>query len=82
MFGETSMSVDGTTPMVDIIRAEAQSCMIAAVGINLENKIVLAIAIRMAAEQFMVKKINDPVFWAAIKSKEPLHNSPIHSHLG
>jgi hypothetical protein len=70
MFGETSMSANGTTPMVEIIRAEAQSCMTAAVGINLENKIVLAIAIRMAAEQFMVKKINDPVFWAAIKSKQ------------
>jgi len=70
MFGETSMSANGTTPMIDIIRAEAQSCMTATVGINLENKIVVAIAIRMAAEEFMVKKINDPVFWATIKSKQ------------
>jgi len=34
--------------------------------IELENKIVLAIAIRLKAEQFMVVKINDNVFWRNI----------------
>ena len=34
--------------------------------IELENKIVLAIAIRLKAEQFMVVKINDDAFWKSI----------------
>lgn len=31
-------------------------------GVNFENKIVLAIAIRLASEKFMVTKINDAAF--------------------
>lgn len=34
--------------------------------IDLENKIVLAIAIRLKAEEFMITKINDDVFWKGI----------------
>lgn len=37
---------------------------------NFENKIVLAIAIRLAAERHMVKKINDPAFVAAIDTNQ------------
>lgn len=70
MFGETSASSNGTKPMIDIIKDEANLCMTASVGINLENKIVLAIGIRIGAEQFMVKKINDPAFVAGITSNQ------------
>lgn len=35
-------------------------------GLNLENKIVLAIATRMRADRFMVEKINDEEFWKGI----------------
>lgn len=38
--------------------------------IDLENKIVLAIAIRLKAEEFMITKINDDVFWKAIPSNQ------------
>jgi hypothetical protein len=35
-------------------------------SINFENKIVLSIAIRLAAEKFMVDKIADAVFWKGL----------------
>ena len=63
-------SANGTRSVIDIIHAEARSCMTAGAGINFENKIVLAIAIRIGAEQFMVRKINDAAFVAAIKSHQ------------
>ena len=37
---------------------------------NLENKIVLAIAIRVGAEQFMIDRIADPAFLAAITENQ------------
>lgn len=58
---------NGAKPVVDIIQAEAGSCLKAGIGINFENKIVLAIAIRISAEKFMVRKIDDPTFVARIK---------------
>ena len=39
-------------------------------NIDLENKIVLAIAIRLKAEQYMVAKINDNHFWNAITTNQ------------
>lgn len=66
----TGTPANGTKPVVDIIQAEASSCLKAGVGINFENKIVLAIAIRIGAEQFMVKKINDPKFVAGIEANQ------------
>lgn len=39
-------------------------------NIDLENKIVLAIAIRLKAEEFMVAKINDNVFWNGITTNQ------------
>lgn len=38
--------------------------------IELENKIVLAIAIRLKAEKYMIEKISDDVFWKAIKKNQ------------
>jgi hypothetical protein len=35
-------------------------------GLNLENKILLSIAIRLKAEEFMIEKINEPAFVSAI----------------
>jgi len=48
----------------------AKACLQATQGINFENKIVLSIAIRIAAEQFMVKKINDATFVDGIASNQ------------
>lgn len=66
----TGTSANGARPVVDIIRDEAQSCLTASCGINFENKIVLAIAIRIDAERFMVSKINDPAFVASISAHQ------------
>ncbi len=43
----------------DIIFETAEECLNADEGINLENKIVLSIAIRLRAEEFMKSKITD-----------------------
>jgi hypothetical protein len=57
--------------MIDIIHEEADKCLTDGTeGINFENKIVLSIAIRLAAEKFMVDKISNPAFWAAITSMQ------------
>ena len=69
-FGGTETSVDGTALVMDIVRNEADKCLTAGDGINFENKIVLSIAIRITAEQFMVEKINDAKFVASIKSNQ------------
>lgn len=48
--------------MVDAIFEAAEECLTAAQGINLEHKIVMSIAIRLKAEQFMKSKITDQTF--------------------
>lgn len=63
-------STEGGKSVVNIIHAEADKCLKARDGINFENKIVLSIAIRIAAEQFMVRKINDPAFVATIRKSQ------------
>ncbi|MCB9775736.1 MAG: hypothetical protein H6750_15615 [Nitrospiraceae bacterium] len=45
--------------LLDFILETADSCVDANEGINLENKIVLSIAIRLVAEKFMVSQITD-----------------------
>jgi hypothetical protein len=50
-----------------LITEEADGCLKASAGLNLENKIVLAIATRLSAERFMIAKINDAKFLTAIK---------------
>lgn len=48
--------------VIDLIFETADECLTADEGINLENKIVLSIAIRLKAEQFMKLKITDDQF--------------------
>jgi len=48
--------------VMDLIFETADECLTADEGINLENKIVLSIAIRLKAEQFMKSKITDDQF--------------------
>lgn len=48
--------------VLDLIFETADECLSADEGINLENKIVLSIAIRIKAEQFMKSKITDEQF--------------------
>ncbi len=70
VFGTTGASSDGSKLVIDIIAQEAGKCLNAGAGFNFENKIVLAIAIRIAAEKFMVKKISDDKFVASIDSNQ------------
>lgn len=71
VFGATGKSPNGSRPMIDLIHLEAQQCISKACdGINLENKVILSIAIRIAAEKFMVEKINDDAFVAGIDSNQ------------
>jgi len=70
VFGGAGNAVDGKKPVVDVLAREANDCLKAAEGVNFENKIVLSIATRIAAEQFMVNKINDAAFLASITSNQ------------
>jgi hypothetical protein len=70
VFGVAGASVNGKRPMVEVISDEAKACLAAGVGVNFENKIVLAIAIRICAEKFMISKINDSAFVSSIVSHQ------------
>ncbi len=56
----------GADKIIDLIYSVANECLRADEGINLENKIVLSIAIRLKAEQFMFSKITDTAFLSGI----------------
>jgi hypothetical protein len=56
--------------VVDKIFKEAEQCLTASEGINLENKIILSIAIRLKSEKFMIDKIANPIFVQGIQSNQ------------
>jgi hypothetical protein len=70
VFCTSEKSPDGDRPVIDIIQHQAGECLKAGDGINLENKIVLSIAIRIFAEKFMVEKIKDDNFIDSIASNQ------------
>ncbi len=68
LFGGSGAFAHPQKLVIDTIHESAVECLTAGDGINFENKIVLAIAIRLAADKFMVEKIADPASVAAISS--------------
>lgn len=62
MFSSNGVSANSSDAVIDVIEREAATCLAAPDGLNFENKVVLAIATRLAVEKFMVAKINDQVF--------------------
>src|SRR5262249_39049745 len=70
MFGVKSPTSKSKKTAVELITQQAELCLKAASAANFENKIVLAIAIRLAAEKYMVGKIADPTFVAGIQSNQ------------
>src|SRR5262249_36756052 len=54
----------------DLLIQEADASLNIAQGLNLENKIVLAMAARILSEPFMVTKINDPRFTNALPENQ------------
>lgn len=63
-------SADPTKSIYDLIVDQAATCLGVGAGLNLENKIVLAIAIRMIGEKFMVAKIADAKFLSSITTNQ------------
>lgn len=51
--------VDANKTVVDFIFELAETCLTATESINLENKILLSIAIRLKAEKFILNKVTD-----------------------
>jgi ABC-type lipoprotein export system ATPase subunit len=68
--GVKGTSSDSKKPIHQLIAEQAGACLTAPIGANFENKIVLAIAIRLAAEQFMVNKIADSAFVDALRENQ------------
>lgn len=66
VFNEKSEFTGNKKKVMDLLSEEAASCLGAEDGINFENKIVLSIAIRIAAEQFMMNKISNKTAVAAV----------------
>lgn len=52
-------SIQRNKIIVEIIFEEAENCLLADEGVNLENKLVLSISIRLKAEQYMWSKVTD-----------------------
>ena len=60
IFGVTPSKTNQTSDTVmDMIYREADQCLHTTDGTNFENKIVLSIAIRLCAEQYMLRQINN-----------------------
>lgn len=61
---------DPEESVIDSIYREADACLEADEGVNFANKIVLAIAVRLRAESFMLKLINEPAVTDEIKKNQ------------
>jgi hypothetical protein len=71
LFGPFSGALpDPNAFVIDLIAQEAKECLKAGAGVNFENKIVLAIAIRIAAERFIAAKLADPAALAGISENQ------------
>lgn len=70
LFAATGQSANGADLVLNLIGAEAQSCLQAPDGLNFENKVVLSIATRLKAESFMATKINDAAWLAGISANQ------------
>ena len=67
---QTGRSDNPQELVFDVLKAEANKCLAASTGMNLENKIVLAIAIRLLAERYIIDKIADPQFLARLEANQ------------
>ena len=67
---ESGQSAEPKKLVLDLIKEGAEECLVAGGGVHLENKIVLAIAIRLLSEKFVIDKIADPAFVATLTSNQ------------
>jgi hypothetical protein len=70
LFGQGAAWDNQSSPVVNTVFEEADKCLEAADAVNMENKIVLSVAIRLVAERHMVEKIADATFFAAIQANQ------------
>ena len=70
LFSPGLPDTSSASTVVDLIRSEAEACLKSPDGVNFENKIVLSIAIRLKAEEYMVNRIADPAFMASINANQ------------
>jgi hypothetical protein len=70
VFNAAGSSPSPNRQVIGVVHAQAAACLNDADGINFENKIVLSIAIRLAAEYYMVQKISDTAFVAGIAANQ------------
>ena len=63
-------SKDPARLVFDLIEQEAKACLKPNAGLNLENKIVLSLAIRICAEHYMLKRMADAALVAGIASNQ------------
>ncbi|MCB5260512.1 MAG: hypothetical protein LHW48_08610, partial [Candidatus Cloacimonetes bacterium] len=74
-FFGTTYYLDRNTTMVDTLFIQANQICLATTqtGLNLEDKVLMSIAIRMKAEQFMIERIRliktDPTYWCEERSQ-------------
>jgi hypothetical protein len=70
-FNETVINNIENKLAVDLIKTEADKCEASPNnGINFEHKIILSIAIRLVAEEYMINKIAEPNFIKSIMSNQ------------
>ena len=70
LFNKKGASVEAKKSVVELIKETASACLYEPEGINLENKIILSLGIRLVSEEFMIAKINDPEEVAKITSNQ------------
>lgn len=70
VFGGLDKSADAEKTVAEVMVATVTDCLGASQGFNFENKIVLSMAIRLLAEEYMIKRIADPAFVASIKHSQ------------
>lgn len=70
LFRTTGSWRHGNMSVATTIFDEVKECLTVSGETNLENKVVLSIAIRLAAEQFMVDQIRDAAFVGSITSNQ------------
>ncbi len=63
-------SVDRKKLVYDLLMEETANCFSTSSGMNLENKIVLSIAIRLQAERFMINRIANPTFVGQLQANQ------------
>lgn len=66
ILGKNGSDANPGKNLMEFVFEVADECVHASQGVNFENKIVLSIAIRLATEQLIISRINDPEAVAAI----------------